>query len=612
MLKRLLRRLGHNWLAGRGNLKRILTIVALLVLMFAVTFFYLFNETNDEYNDYLYKSEFQYYSQAVSKRLSEYKTAMAVTEMNTSIRSKLFNEDVSLIEMSQLSTELGRMINSTTYAVTRGDSDIKQYFYAYLPGDGRYFFPLSQLPQASWYAAYQASLENGGNLAYYYSPIAQKYKMVMVNPINNFNTSDSLATEVCYSVFEAEVASLLPETSLRFPDASADISLFTQDGTCLYQSQSGSLDAARQALAAYQQQPGKKVYAAQAGFAVADLQPESDLILILLVPRLTVGWLLGNVNQFFFIALFIAVILVVGLLYELLIYRKRVDRLITSLDRFSENQSEQPLPEAGAGEEIQLIARHTVMMQNRIVHLIREEYKIKLQAAYAEYEALSAYINPHYLYNTLNTISGMAKLERADSTDRMILALSDLFRYLSDSGPRQVKIAEEVEAVKAYLYIQGVRYKNRFVYSIRLSEPVSRQLVPKLILQPLVENCFKHGLSRRHSRQAPFKISIKAFQAGPCLKIWVRDNGEGIAAEQLKQLRLQLAAADAVPETSAGALEKCVGLLNVHRRLKLAYGPASGLKIYSHSGRGTGVLILIRQDQSSRKEEGYPWQQPEC
>ncbi|MDD2213548.1 MAG: histidine kinase [Oscillospiraceae bacterium] len=611
MLKLLLRRLGHNWLAGRGNLKRILTLVALLVLLFAVAFFYLFDETNSEYNDYLYKSEFQYYSQAVSKRLSDYKTAMAVTEMNTTIRSQLFNEDVSLIEMSQLSTELGRMINSTTYAVTQGNSDIKQYFYAYLPGDGRYFLPLNQLSRASWYAAYQTSLQTGANLAYYYSPITQNYKLVMVNSINSFNTSDSLPSEACYSVFEAEVASLLPEKSLRFPDATTDISLFTQDGTCVYQSQSGSLDAARQALTAYRQQPDKKVYPAQQGFAVADSQSDSGLIIVLLVPHLTVGWLLGNVNQFIVITLLIAAFLMAGLLYELLIYRKRVDSLITSLDRFSENQSEQPLPEAGAGEEIQLIARHTVMMQNRIVNLIREEYKIRLQAAYAEYEALSAYINPHYLYNTLNTISGMAKLERADSTDRMILALSDLFRYLADSGPRLVSVAEEVEVVKAYLYIQEVRYHNRLVCNIALDELVLKQTVPKLILQPLVENCFKHGLGGQHNRLAPFCIRIKASLVGACLKIWIRDNGKGMTAERLGHLRRLMAATDTAPEDNAGMLDKCVGLLNVHRRLRLTYGPAGGLKIYSHSGRGTGVLIVIRQDPASRQKEQYPWQQTE-
>lgn len=139
-------------------------------------------------------------------------------------------------------------------------------------------------------------------------------------------------------------------------------------------------------------------------------------------------------------------------------------------------------------------------MQERIHTLIREEYASELEKIKSQNEALISCINPHFLYNTLNSISAMATMEGANNVVDMVESLSSMFRYSSDTAWYFVPIRQEIRNIYDYLHIQSVRYGNLFQYRVEIESALQEQLVPKQILQPVVENVFKHAF---HPLPAP-------------------------------------------------------------------------------------------------------------
>lgn len=186
----------------------------------------------------------------------------------------------------------------------------------------------------------------------------------------------------------------------------------------------------------------------------------------------------------------------------------------------------------------------------------------------AELRALRYQVNPHFLFNTLNSLSSLVMRDRAEEAERMILNLSTFFRAsLAREASENVPLAEEVRLQLLYLDIEKVRFPERLVVKVTVPEVLNDALVPALILQPLVENAIKYGVSRS---QRPVTVTIAAEALGDKLELWVRDDGE-------------------TSPTSAEA--GCgVGLANVQARLKATYGEAADCL----AGRPTAGGWLVR------------------
>ena len=189
----------------------------------------------------------------------------------------------------------------------------------------------------------------------------------------------------------------------------------------------------------------------------------------------------------------------------------------------------------------------------RVQRVEREAALYARAAQDAELRALRYQVNPHFLFNTLNSLSSLVMRERADEAERMILNLSTFFRAsLTREANDNVTLAEELKLQLLYLDIEKVRFPERLVVKVLVPEELLGALVPALILQPLVENAIKYGVSRS---QRPVTVTIAAEAIGDRLEIWVRDDGEGLPTGQ---------------ESGCG-----VGLANVQARLKAAWGDAA-------------------------------------
>ena len=202
-----------------------------------------------------------------------------------------------------------------------------------------------------------------------------------------------------------------------------------------------------------------------------------------------------------------------------------------------------------------------------------------------ELKALQAQINPHFLYNTLSVINWMAIRSNQKEISKVTLALSTFYRTALSKGEDMVTVESCIRNVEAYLEIQLVMHDNDFKVQWETDTSVKNEMVPKLLLQPVVENALEHGLDVKEEGEKIMKISI--LDKGEEFLMAVTDNGPGMNPEKARNLVTYQA--------------KGYGLKNVNDRIKLLYGEEYGVKIFSRPGDGTRVEDPSSEENSSRK-----------
>lgn len=204
----------------------------------------------------------------------------------------------------------------------------------------------------------------------------------------------------------------------------------------------------------------------------------------------------------------------------------------------------------------------------------------------SEMAVLQSQINPHFLYNTLDSVVWMIENKRYEGAISMITALAALFRISLSKGKNIITIAQEMQHVENYLIIQRVRYRNRFVYDIRVDEGLADCGTIKLIVQPLVENAIYHGMEFMDGEG---EISIHVYAQDGFLKIAVADNGPGMTPGQVAAL----IAGRKDPDTTAAQKGSGVGFQNIKERLELFFGSTYGLAVESEPDEGTVITITL-------------------
>ncbi len=226
------------------------------------------------------------------------------------------------------------------------------------------------------------------------------------------------------------------------------------------------------------------------------------------------------------------------------------------------------------------------IMIGRIRELLDAKVKEQENLKKAELRALQAQINPHFLYNTLDTIIWMTESRKTDQVIEIVRALSSFFRISLSKGKDWITIGEEVERTRNYLTIQKMRYRDIMDFQIEVDEEVSDNTVLKLILQPLVENALYHGI--KNKRQGG-TIAVRAKQRNAReVLLEVEDNGIGLTTERLAQLQ-----ADLEDDSGEIKLESGFGIGNVNQRIRLYYGKQYGISIKSEYNVGTCVTLVI-------------------
>lgn len=234
-------------------------------------------------------------------------------------------------------------------------------------------------------------------------------------------------------------------------------------------------------------------------------------------------------------------------------------------------------------DEIGHLNRSYEIMSQRIKKLFEDlnhEYEIKEQY---RYESLRAKINPHFLFNTLNTIRWMAIIRKADNITQTIDALAGMLSYSMSKDGEIVTLGRELENIRNYVFIQNCRYGNDYQVDFQIDEALKQLKVVRFILQPIVENCMAHAF-RDMSGDA--RIIISAELKEEVLKIYVKDNGVGMTKAQVEQLNNREQYRN--DEKFTG-----IGYANVDERIRVAYGNGFGLSVESSPGNGVEVIYTL-------------------
>ena len=239
----------------------------------------------------------------------------------------------------------------------------------------------------------------------------------------------------------------------------------------------------------------------------------------------------------------------------------------------------------GESKEVESLSHSFQVMVKRIEDLMIEVRKTEEVKRQRELDALQAKINPHFLYNTLDSVVWMAETGNNQGVVKMVTALASLFRISIAKGHDTITLKEELAHVESYLNIQSMRYKDKFRFEIILPQELENAPTIKLIVQPIVENSIYHGIKYL---QEEGLIRIEAKDTGDG-KIWiiVSDNGVGMAPDMLSTLL------DKESERNHSKEGNGIGLINIDERIKLSYGDEYGLSIESELDEGTTVTITI-------------------
>jgi len=264
-------------------------------------------------------------------------------------------------------------------------------------------------------------------------------------------------------------------------------------------------------------------------------------------------------------------------------FTKPAKKLTQAMERFESETEDFTSEEIGGTKEIATLSRsfdHMVITIQDLMERIRKE-EIALRKT--ELKALQAQINPHFLYNTLDSIAWLCEDKRNEEAQEMVNALARLFRISISKGHELISVEKEIQHTESYLKIVNFRYKNQFTYSIHVDEECLPYYCNKITLQPIIENAIYHGINRMVDEG---EIEIRIESEGDDIVLKVRDNGVGMTREKCEEILYR--------EGGSGRRDGIgIGIKNVNDRIKIYFGEEYGLTIESQLDEGTTVIIRI-------------------
>lgn len=270
----------------------------------------------------------------------------------------------------------------------------------------------------------------------------------------------------------------------------------------------------------------------------------------------------------------------------------RLSQAMRQVEQGSFSAAEQlEAPQRG---EVGYVVRTFKRMVHTLNQLINEEYKANLRRKHAEYKALLMQINPHFLYNTLEVVSGLAAQKMNDKVVDVVEALGMMLRYSLKLGEETVPLRDDLRNLKHYAFIMETRFGDRLQIHFDEDPEAGKVHVLKFILQPIVENAVKYSVE--HAK--PAIVRIRTRKEGDRVMITVQDNGKGMDAATLEKIRRSVPSDEKMPEVIRSEGEK-IGLTNVIARCRLHYGDRFGFDIRSSPGAGTSMTLMIPTDEGA-------------
>ncbi|MFA9379018.1 MAG: sensor histidine kinase [Lachnotalea sp.] len=292
-----------------------------------------------------------------------------------------------------------------------------------------------------------------------------------------------------------------------------------------------------------------------------------------------------NLKQFKFFTVIILAVSILVIIVGNIIVSKKVTNPIRKLEesvKDLENGDLNRIIYTGGSHEIQHLGRTITSMVNQMKLLMKDIVKEQEEKRKSELDALQSQINPHFLYNTLDSIVWMVESERYPDAIAMVTALASLFRISLSKGKNIISIKDELEHAKSYMEIQKVRFKDQFQFIVNIDSKIEEYSTIKLIVQPLLENAIYYGVESMRDEGI---ITLTSYETESDIYIKVTDNGMGIPQEEQRLLLTD--------NTRARKRGSGIGLINVHQRIKLYFGEDYGLQIESELDEGTTIIIHL-------------------
>lgn len=270
----------------------------------------------------------------------------------------------------------------------------------------------------------------------------------------------------------------------------------------------------------------------------------------------------------------------------------RLDGILQGMNQVQTGNLKVQLPENEHGDELDMISRHFNLMCQELESYIRKSYLAEIEQQNAEMQALQSQINPHFLYNTLEAIRMKAICNGDREVGKMLYSLAVTFRsQLKEADV--ITLMQEMHYCKKYLELFEYRYQGKFHSSVECGPELSNIPVIKFILQPIIENYFIHGIRMEENDN---EINIYARRAGEDLFIHVEDNGRGMPEKDMESKNRELA-------NNEMDTRKSIGVTNVNRRLKAAYGDTCGVFLTANHPRGMHVILKVKVKERETDEE---------
>lgn len=321
----------------------------------------------------------------------------------------------------------------------------------------------------------------------------------------------------------------------------------------------------------------------ESDFVIYSISEYTDWRYVVIIPTAQLWEQVFEIQKFLVLVISVSVLLVFLITYLLsYIFYKPLEKLVQAMQKI-ENRNLDARIDDKRNDEYHKVYKGFNDMVTELKSLINDLVNEKLLKKEADIKLLQAQINPHFLYNTLESIHSIAKIKKVDEISNMVSALAKFFRISLSGGKDVVTLQEAVNLILNYLTIQNIRFNGKIDYRIDIPEETTGYMVPKLILQPIVENSIYHGIEKKKGEG---RLVISARRQGGNLLLSVEDNGAGISENELEELRKSI-------ESDSFENSENFALKNLNRQIVLKYGPEFGVTISSVKGEGTLVDVRL-------------------
>ena len=300
----------------------------------------------------------------------------------------------------------------------------------------------------------------------------------------------------------------------------------------------------------------------------------------------------NRIRQLIIVSVVLSIVLAITLHYLLTKRLTRPIQLLQHKMRLTAGGYLEAKVKPRGNDEIADLGQSFNIMVEKIKELLEQRIQEQQLLQKADLRALQAQINPHFLYNTLDSIVWIAEAGKSDGVIRIVKALSEFFRLSLNKGRDWVLIRSELAHAQSYLIIQQMRYRDILDYKIEVGEELQDYPILNMTIQPLIENSIYHGIKNKRGQGI---IRIGGYVDGNSVVLTICDDGIGITAERLELLRLQIE--QPIQSEDADTVQGGFGLQNVHQRLQLYFGKEYGIRLNSSEGLGTQIEVRIPKNR---------------